>query len=80
MPDLTYGSLGQSLKAMGFEARDNLEQKARVYQHPGGAAIYLPLYPDEVPVQPRHLLSVRGTLDAFGLPDPFRDDVSDKAG
>lgn len=72
MSDWTYGTLGQSLRGLGFTSRDNLDKRARIYEHAAsGAAVYLPIFPDEQAVQPHHLLYVRGTLDQFGLPDPF---------
>ncbi len=80
MSDLTYGSLAQTLHTLGFKVRDNHDQKARVYEHPGGAAIYLPFFEEDTRVQPRHLLTVRGTLEAFGLPDPFAGGVSQEVG
>jgi len=71
MPEVTYGRLDEVLRALGFSARV-AEEKARVYRHEAtGAVIILPLLPDGQVVRPHHLVSVRMTLDAFGVADPL---------
>jgi hypothetical protein len=80
MLEVTYGRLDQVLRGLGFSVRisrgDGFVADNRVYEHPeSGAVIYLPVFPEEEKVIPRHLLAVRTTLDLFGVDDPLDFDA-----
>jgi hypothetical protein len=69
---LTYGQLDKVLRSLGFSSR--LVQgrpPARHYEHPKtGAFITIPPLPKGDPVREHHLVTVRVTLDGFGIADP----------
>lgn len=70
--DVTYGQLDRVLRSRGFACRLLTDEPAaRVYNHAGtGAFITVPAYPDDERVYEHHLVTVRATLDGFGIADP----------
>jgi hypothetical protein len=70
--DVTYGQLDKVLRSLGFSCR-LVEGKppARHYEHKQtGAFITLPPFPEGDRVLEHHLVTVRVTLDGFGIADP----------
>ena len=70
--DVTYGQLDRALRSLGFASRlVEKEVVSRRYEHPEtGAVILLPAFPDTDQVLEYHLVTVRVTLDSFGIADP----------
>ena len=70
--DVTYGQLDKVLRALGFSS--SLVQgkpPARHYEHrQTGAFITVPPLPEHARVLEHHLVTVRVTLDGFGIADP----------
>jgi hypothetical protein len=69
--EVTYGQLDKVLRSLGFSCRlVKGRPPARHYEHAGtGAFITLPPFPDGDRVMEHHLVSVRVTLDGFGIVD-----------
>lgn len=68
---LTYGRLDEALRTLGFSVRI-VEPNNYEYRHPAsGAVIFLPVFPAEDPVLPRHRAAVRTVLQGFGIPEPL---------
>ena len=75
MADVTYGRLEETLKGLGFALR-GVEEKNKVYWHADtGALITLPEFPAGDPVLTRHLVKVRGILQAYEIADPLDFDA-----
>jgi len=70
--EVTYGQLDKVLRSLGFSS--HLVQgkpPARHYEHKEtGAFITLPPFPESDRVLEHHLVTVRVTLDGFGIADP----------
>ena len=74
MLEVTYRRLDEVLRSLGFSFH-GVEQQNRVYHHKEtGALVVFPEFPPEDPVLPRHLLTVRSILDAYGIADPLHFD------
>jgi hypothetical protein len=69
MEKATYHQLDVVLRAYGFAVREP-EPGLRVYKHPGGALLLIPLLPDTDQVPGHHVVGTRMVLDAFGIADP----------
>ena len=70
--EVTYGQLDRALRSLGFSSR-LVEGKppARHYEHKEtGAFITIPPFPESDQVLEHHLVTVRVTLDGFGIADP----------
>ncbi len=69
---VTYGQLDRALRSLGFTCRlITDEPAARIYSHvETGAFITVPAYPEDEKVYEHHLVTVRATLDGFGIADP----------
>jgi hypothetical protein len=69
--DVTYGQLDKVLRSLGFSCRlVKGKPPARHYEHKEtGAFITLPPYPDSDRVLEHHLVTVRVTVDGFGVAD-----------
>jgi hypothetical protein len=71
MAEVTYNRLEEVLRSLGFVLR-GVEEQNKVYLHQEtGALIVFPEFPPGEAVLPRHLLAVRGILDAYGIADPL---------
>jgi hypothetical protein len=71
--DVTYGQLDQVLRSLGFSCRLYTEDPppTRVYEHKQtGAKLMLPPFSDDEKVLEYHLVTVRVTLDNYGIADP----------
>ena len=70
--DVTYGQLDRVLRSLGFSSRlAPGHPPARHYQHKEtGAFITVPPFAESDPVLKHHLVTVRVTLDGFGIADP----------
>jgi hypothetical protein len=70
MTEMTYGRMEEILQSLGFTFR-GVEEENKVFLHPAtGALVIFPEFPPESPVLPRHLLSVKGILTAYGIAEP----------
>ena len=71
--DVTYGQLDKVLRSLGFTSRlVQGKPPARHYEHKEtGAFITLPPLPENDRVMEHHFVTVRWTLDAFGIADPI---------
>lgn len=69
--EFTYGQLDRVLRGFGFTRREFERRGPGVrYEHKEtGAAISLPLFPDQDRVYEHHYIAVRGMLDNFGVAD-----------
>jgi hypothetical protein len=70
--DVTYGQLDKVLRSLGFSCH-LVEGKppARHYEHKEtGAFITVPPFPESDRVLEHHLVTVRVTLDGYGIADP----------
>jgi hypothetical protein len=75
MSEAPYGQVDRVLRGLGFTVRidkgNEHRPDARVYRHDqSGAVILLPVFQDEAAVLPHHMLTVRWTLDQFGVASP----------
>jgi hypothetical protein len=71
MSEVTYGRLEETLRGLGFTLR-GVEEKNKVYWHAEtGALITFPEFPSDDPVLARHIVKVRGILQAYGIADPL---------
>lgn len=80
---LTYGRLDRVLCSLGFSSRlVHGKPPARHYEHKGtGAFITVPPFPEGDRVLEHHLVTVRVTLDGFGIADSTAFDAQiQKAG
>jgi hypothetical protein len=69
--DVTYGQLDEVLRSLGFYCRVlKRDPPSRVYEHPSGALITLPPFPETDFVLDYHLVAARTTLDLFGIASP----------
>ena len=70
--ELTYGQLDKVLRSMGFSSRlVQGKPAARHYEHKEtGAFITVPPFAEIDRVLEHHLVTVRVTLDGFGIADP----------
>ena len=70
--EVTYGQLDRVLRSLGFSSRlVQGKPPARHYEHKEtGAFITLPPLPESERVLEHHLVTVRVTLDGFGIADP----------
>jgi hypothetical protein len=70
--DVTYGQLDRVLRSLGFACRlVKKEVESRRYEHKeSGALILLPAFPENDKVLEYHLVTVRVTLDNFGIANP----------
>jgi hypothetical protein len=70
--ELTYGQLDRVLRSLGFSSRlVQSKPPARHYEHQEtGAFITIPPFPESDRVLEHHLVTVRVTLDGFGIADP----------
>ena len=70
--NVTYGQLDRVLRSLGFSSRQvKKEVESRRYEHKkSGALIVLPAFPENDKVLEYHLVTVRVTLDNFGIADP----------
>jgi hypothetical protein len=70
--DVTYGQLDSVLRSLGFSSRlVKGKPPARHYEHKEtGAFITMPPFPESDRVLEHHLVTVRVTLDGFGIADP----------
>jgi hypothetical protein len=70
--EVTYGQLDRVLRSLGFSSRlAPGKPPARHYEHKEtGAFITLPPLPESDRVMEHHLVTVRVTLDGFGIADP----------
>ena len=70
--ELTYGPLDRVLRSLGFSSRlTQGKPPARHYEHTEtGAFITLPPFPENDRVFEHHLVTVRETLDGFGIANP----------
>jgi hypothetical protein len=71
--DVTYGKLDRVLRSLGFSCGLYTADPppTRVYEHKEtGAKIMLPPFPESDKVLEYHLVTVRVTLDNFGIADP----------
>lgn len=70
--ELTYGQLDRVLRSLGFSSRlVPGNPPARHYEHKKtGAFITLPPLPESDQVLEHHFVTVRETLDGFGIADP----------
>ena len=68
---VTYGQLGKVLRSLGFSCRQvKQDVESRRYEHSQtGAIILLPDFPETDRVLEHHLVTVRVTLDDFGIAD-----------
>jgi hypothetical protein len=67
MSEVTYGQLDKMLRALGFAVRV-VEPNNWEYLHgETGALIFLPIFPAEKPVLPRHRAAVRAVLEGYGI-------------
>jgi hypothetical protein len=75
--DVTYGQLDKVLRSLGFSCRVvKGKPPARHYEHKEtGACITLPPFPESDRVLEHHLVTVRVTLDGFGVADPTAFDA-----
>ena len=74
---VTYGQLDKVLRALGFSRKVvTKEPPTSVYDHKEtGAWIMLPCFPEDELVLDYHLVTVRTTLDGFGIADPSAFDA-----
>jgi hypothetical protein len=72
--DVTYGQLDRALRALGFSSRlVPGHPPARHYEHKEtGAFITIPPLGENDRVLEHHLVTVRVTLDGFGVADPTK--------
>jgi hypothetical protein len=70
--DVTYGQLDKVLRSLGFTSRlVDGKPPARHYEHKEtGAFITVPPFSKGDRVLEHHLVTVRVTLDGFGIADP----------
>jgi hypothetical protein len=70
--ELTYGQLERVLRSLGFSSRlVQGKPPARHYEHEETAAfITVPPFTESDRVMEYHLVTVRVTLDGFGIADP----------
>jgi hypothetical protein len=70
--EVTYGQLDRVLRSLGFSSRMvQGKPPARHYEHKEtGAFITVPPFPESDRVLEHHLVTVRVTLDGFGIADP----------
>jgi hypothetical protein len=71
--NITYGQLDSALRSLGFSCRLYTADPpaTRVYEHnETGAKLMLPPFADDEKVLEYHLVTVRVTLDDFGIADP----------
>ena len=70
--EVTYGQLDRVLRSLGFASRlVPGEPPARHYEHmETGAFITVPPFAESDRVLEHHLVTVRMTLDGFGIADP----------
>ncbi|HEY7428060.1 MAG TPA: hypothetical protein VH682_27750 [Gemmataceae bacterium] len=70
--ELTYGQLDRVLRSLGFSSHVVQGQPpARHYEHKAtGAFITVPPFPESDRVLEHHFVTVRVTLDGFGIADP----------
>ncbi len=70
--EVTYGQLDRVLRSLGFSSRlVQGKPPARHYEHKEtGAFITVPPFPESDRVLEHHLVTVRVTLDGFGIADP----------
>ncbi len=70
--EATYGQLDRVLRSLGFTSRVvQGKPPARHYEHKEtGAFITVPPLADSDRVMEHHLVTVRVTLDEFGIADP----------
>lgn len=70
--EVTYGQLDKTLRKLGFKCELlKKDFEFRRYEHEkSGALIVLPAFPEKDHVFEHHLVTVRGTLDNFGIADP----------
>ena len=75
---VTYGRLDKVLRSLGFSCqRVENEVESRRYEHPqSGAVILLPAFPEGDRVLEHHLVTVRVTLDNFGIADSRKFDAT----
>ena len=68
---VTYGQLGKMLRSLGFSCQQvKQDVESRRYEHSKtGAIILLPDFPETDFVLEHHLVTVRVTLDNFGIAD-----------
>jgi hypothetical protein len=66
---LTYGTIEDALTRLGFTV--HVDNRARIYRHPGGALIALPPVGLNDDVLRHHLFSASTTVDNFGLMDRY---------
>ena len=81
--EVTYGQLDRALRSLGFSSRlTQGKPPARRYEHKEtGAFITIPPLPESDAVLEHHLVTVRVTLDGFGIADPTAFDAQvQKAG
>ncbi len=71
--EVTYGQLDRVLRALGFSSRlKQGDPPARHYEHKEtGAFITLPPLPENDRVMEHHFVTVKFTLDGFGIADPI---------
>jgi hypothetical protein len=70
--EVTYGQLDKVLRSLGFSCSlVKGKPPARHYEHKEtGAFITVPPFPASDRVMEHHLVTVRTTLDGFGIADP----------
>ena len=76
---VTYGQLDKVLRSLGFSCRQvKQDVESRRYEHSKtGAIILLPDFPETDRVLEHHLVTVRVTLDNFGIePKRGRDSLN----
>jgi hypothetical protein len=68
---VTYGQLDKALRSLGFSCRAlQKDPPTRVYEHPSGALVTIPPFPEADFVFAHHLVAARTTLDLFGIAEP----------
>ena len=71
MPGVTYQRLEEVLESLGFRFRGIQEQNKIFLHEAAGALVVYPEFPSRDEALPRHLVAIRGTLDAYGIADPL---------
>lgn len=72
MTDVTYGQLDKVLRQFGFSCRVvKKDVESRLYEHEAaGALVLVPASSEKDHVPEYHIVTVRWTLDNFGIADP----------
>jgi len=73
---VSYAQLDNVLRSVGFTCREvKLRDKARVYEHQTGATFAVPAVPMTDGVPDCRLLTMRSSLDLYGIIEPTEFDA-----